>query len=60
MIKNNKQSLVMRLKAIFPPTSIWWYVWMQMFLFSDCKQICKFLFGDVPQNSFKIWEMTET
>jgi hypothetical protein len=31
-----------------------------MFLFSDCKQICKFLFGDVPQNSFKIWDMTET
>ncbi len=33
---------------------------MQIFLFSDCKQICKFPFGDVPQNSFKIWEMTET
>jgi hypothetical protein len=31
-----------------------------MFLFSDCKQIRKFLFGDVPQNSFKIWETTET
>ena len=33
---------------------------MQMFLFSDCKQIRKFPFGDVPQNSFKIWETTET
>ena len=31
-----------------------------MFLFSDCKQIRKFPFGDVPQNSFKIWETTET
>ena len=29
-------------------------------LFSDCKQIRKFPFGDMPQNSFKIWETTET
>ncbi len=31
-----------------------------MFLFSDCKQFCKFPFGDVPEKSFKIWETTET
>jgi hypothetical protein len=27
-----------------------------MFWFGDCKRMRKFPFGDVPQNSFKIWE----
>ena len=33
-----------------------WRVWVHMFWFGDCKRMRKFPFGDVPQNSFKIWE----
>jgi hypothetical protein len=33
-----------------------WRVWVHMFWFGDFKRMRKFLFGDVPQNSFKIWE----
>ena len=33
-----------------------WRVWVHMFWFGDCKQMRKFPFSDVPQNTFKIWE----
>ncbi len=52
MTKNNKRSLVTCFKAIFP-ISNWWRAWLQMFLFSDCKQICKFPFGTCHRTVLK-------
>jgi hypothetical protein len=42
--------------SMFDPKSIWRRVWVHRFRFGDCKRMSKFPFGDVPQNSYKIWE----